>query len=252
MKSMVSILSRLTLLLALTGAVHSEPMKVSDTKGRTINIDLLAVAGDQVTFSVDGKNGEHVVPIGRFDEASQKSIREVAKTLKPRYPELDMDVVVGKRRKKGDSFYMVTQNVTSKIQIKNTDQKMAMPKSKAKIIFIGRDRRTGDAYSILSSDEFELSIEPSKTFIFVPKPFSTSYDSDNRGSGNIGGYQYDSYVLAIIDSDGGVIHQKTSDPSIRSLIDSHFVSAATLTSHPVGTLLNKDMVKTEKSTNTLR
>jgi hypothetical protein len=231
-------------LFVLTCVATAEPMTVSDDKGRKIDIHLLAVDDNNVTFSVKGRRGGHELTIDRFDEASQQQILEAAKALKPRLPKLDIDVVIGKRRKKGDSWYMVTQEVTSKVQIKNTSLKLSLPETKAKIVFIGRGRKTGDFYKILAAGEFELSIEPGKEFEHVCKEFSTTYDSDNRGSGNVGGYQYDSYVLALLDSEGNVIDHKTSDPSIRSLIDGHTISASTIVSYPVETLLTEEMSTT--------
>lgn len=229
------------LLLVSIGLAAGDPMNVSDTNGRDISIDLLQVDGNKVTFSVKGKKGEFELNLDRFDEASQKSILEAAKTLKPRYPELDIDVVIGKRRDKGTSSYMVTQEVSSKVQIENTSLKLPMPKTTARIIFIGRGRKTGDFYKVLAAEEFQVSIKPGKDFEFEPKGFVTRYDSDNRGTGNIGGYQYDSYILALLDEDGRVINHKTSDPSIRALIENHTIMVSKVVAFPVNTLLNEAM-----------
>jgi hypothetical protein len=57
----------------------------------------------------------------------------------------------------------------------------------------------------------------------------------------VGGYQYDSYVLALIDKDGNVVDQKTSDPSIRSLIENHTVMVSDIVSFPVNTLVTEQM-----------
>jgi hypothetical protein len=58
---------------------------------------------------------------------------------------------------------------------------------------------------------------------------TTQYDSDNEGQGNIGGYQYEDYILIMTDQDGKLLRTKT--------LNSNFEKA--LTSQPgiIGKLL---------------
>lgn len=43
------------------------------------------------------------------------------------------------------------------------------------------------------------------------KGFITVYDSDNKGPGNLGGYQYAGYLLVFLSEDGEVVFDQTTD-----------------------------------------
>lgn len=62
---------------------------------------------------------------------------------------------------------------------------------------IGQNTSTPALFSVLSSQSFETTMKPVETFTKETEAFFTSYDSDNKGSGNVGGYQYFGYILAL-------------------------------------------------------
>lgn len=199
---------------------RADLISVRDTKDRTVQIDLLAFEDDKAVFTVPGKGDrEFALPLAHFDAISQEKIKMAARKLKARLPKLELDVTVGRRRKKVN-FYLVRQTVTSKVTIQNTSHSLSFPSAKGRILFIGRNSKNNDIYSILRSQEFEVpQIARSGATEFEPKSFVTEYDSDNDGYGNVGGWQYDSYVVAVLDDDGRILASKTSDPSIRAALE---------------------------------
>ncbi|GAA5483757.1 hypothetical protein [Haloferula sargassicola] len=199
--------------------VLGEPLEVTDTKGRTVSIELLALEGEKAIFTVPGKgDSEYQLPLSQFDEGSQKKIKDAGASLPARVPKVEIDASISKRRKK-ISYYMVRQTVSAKITVQNPSRDLRFPGGKAKVIFIGRNSRDNSVYSVLRTQDFEVpKIESSREFTFETKSFSTEYDSDNDGYGNVGGFQYDSYIVGILGEQGRLLGFKTSDPSIRSAI----------------------------------
>jgi hypothetical protein len=190
-------------------------LTVSNTKGQTIGIELMALDGDSVTFCRPGNPKEYTLPISSFDETSQKLIRQEAAKLPVALPKIKPEVVIGKRRKKGDSYYMVRQEITTKVKLTNLSTRTPVPPIKATVVYIGQNRRTPSVFTILSKQSFETSIEPAATTENELKTFSTSYDSDNKGQGNIGGFQYFGYILAIRDDQENIVLTDISAASIR-------------------------------------
>ncbi|MGL5018880.1 MAG: hypothetical protein ACRDBP_12165, partial [Luteolibacter sp.] len=190
-----------------SGLLTAAPLRVTDLKGRAIEIELVSLVGDSVTFSRAGKT--FTLPISNFDEASQGMIRENAAKLPAVLPKIQPDIIIGKRRQKGDSYYMVKQEISCTVKLTNPSLKEAVPPLKGKILMIGQDRRTPDFFKILSSQAVEASIKPGATFVQEMESFVTSYDSDNKGVGNVGGAQYIGYVLALLNEAGDVVLEHT-------------------------------------------
>jgi hypothetical protein len=139
-----------------SGSLRAAPINVTDLKGRAIDIELVSVAGDSVTFRRAGR--EFTLPIGNFDAPSQDSIRNEAARIPVAVPKIQPEIVIGKRRKKDDSFYMVKQEITCTVKLGNPSNAVAVPPVNGKIVFIGQDRRTPDLFQVLSSQAVETSI----------------------------------------------------------------------------------------------
>lgn len=212
------VLSLASVALAST-AWSAIPISVTDQKGRTIEIQLISLAGDKVTFSRKGDAKEFTMPITNFADTSQDLIRKQAALLPAVLPKIESDVVVGKRRRKDDSFYMVRQEITSTVKLANLDKNAAVPPVEVTLIFLGQNRRTPDILTILSKQSFEASIEPGQTFSKEMRSFITAYDSDNKGFGNIGGFQYYGYILAIVGPDGKISSYTTSSSTVRQQLE---------------------------------
>lgn len=196
-------------------ALRAAPITVTDDKGRSIEIELVSLADNSVTFRRQGNPKEFTLPISQFAEPSQQLIRKQASQLPVAPPKIQPEVVIGKRRKLGDSYYMVKQEITCTLKLSNTGLTARVPTLAGKIVFIGQNQRTPELLYILSAQSVEATIKPGTTFIKDMEPFMTSYDSDNKGAGNIGGYQYFGYILVLADEAGNVVLDQTTTGSLR-------------------------------------
>jgi hypothetical protein len=219
----------------------SAPLTVTDTKGRSIEIELISVNDGDVTFSRKGDPKEFTLPLTNFAETSQKLIKTQAALLPKRLPKMELDAVIGKRRRKDGSYYMVRQEITTTVKITNRDLKQSVPEVEVKLIHIGQNRRTSDIYTILSKQSFKTTIDPAQTITKEMRSFITSYDSDNKGYGNIGGFEYQSYILAVLDPEGKVAVYSASTPSLRKLIESNQHLLEDLLAYPRGKMLTSEM-----------
>lgn len=206
-----------------TAAFCGDPLTVTDQKGRSIEIELVSVANDTVTFTRKGNPKEFTMPVGQLDQKSQELVRTAAadlptvtpKPAAPGLPKIQADVVIGKRRKKEDSYYKVKQEVTGTVKIANLSTTVTTPAMSGKLIYVAQNTRTPSIFCILSSQNFEATVKPGETFTKDMETFTTIYDSDNKGSGNVGGYQYFGYVLALLDDTGAVVLSQTTTGSFR-------------------------------------
>jgi hypothetical protein len=234
------------LLLAVTSlpALAGPVFDVRSSDGKALKIELLEVSGETVTFATVGEKGgkEHSLALGRFDPDSQKRILDEGKDLPPRLPKLDIEVVVSKKREK-DGYYMVNQTVSAKVKLKNLNPRVAFPKSKVHLTYFGRNRRNAENYKVMARKTFDCELAAGGQTEEPVEGFKTRFDSDNKGYGNIGGYQYDSYLLVITDQEGNVIEAKTSDAGVRALLAKDRTKAATVNKTSVNTVLDKDLVE---------
>jgi hypothetical protein len=227
--------------LSVLPAIAGPTLEVRNTEGKPLKIELVAIEGDSVTFIAAGKEAkEHTLPIGKFDASSQEKIREEGQGLPARLPKIDIEVVISNKRDK-QGYYMVNQTVSSKVKIRNLSTRINYPASKGYVVYFGQNRRNDGFFKVMANHNFEFSVPANKTFETDVLGFKTSYDSDNKGYGNIGGYQYESYVLVLTDPEGKVIGTKSTDGSLRSAIEKDLSKAKRLIDLKPDELLNKDL-----------
>ena len=87
-----------------TSAFAAIPITVTDLKGRSIEIELVSLSGDSVTFTRTGNAKEYTLPISNFEENSRVLIRKQAELLPAPSPKIEAAVSIGKRRSKGNSY----------------------------------------------------------------------------------------------------------------------------------------------------
>jgi hypothetical protein len=220
---------------------HARPIQVTDLKGRAIEIEVLSQVGSTVTFRRVGNAKEFSLPLSEFSESSQKIIREEGSQLPAVLPKIQAEVVVGKRRSKGDSSFMVRQDITCTVKLANPSLAIEIPNLRGKIVFIGQDRRTPEILKILSAQSLECTISPGKTFIQEMEVFVTTYDSDNKGVGNIGGSQYMGYILVMTDAAGNVVLSQTVTGSFRQAIEARPESLKELLTYSQGAELTEKL-----------
>lgn len=91
---------------------------------------------------------------------------------------------------------------------------------------------------------FEVTPKPGGTFIKEADPFSTSYDSDNKGSGNVGGYQCAGCFFALTDASDKVILDLTTTGSFRVALANKPELVKKVVALPEGTTLNDKLQST--------
>jgi hypothetical protein len=127
-------------------------------------------------------------------------------------------VVVGKRRQKKDgSWYLVEQTVSAKVTIKNPDTLKPAPPLAIRAFYLGEDRLTGKKHSVLAVRNYEVTLGAGQSDVRELEPHTTIYDSDNKGTGNIGGDQYEGYVLFLLDENGDILRHQTTCSKLNEL-----------------------------------
>lgn len=235
------------LLALLTPVVWAGPtIEVRNSDGKSLMIELLAVEGDNVVFSTTGeKSKEHTLAIAKFDADSQTKIREEGKTLPPRLPKLDIEVVVSKRREK-EGYYMINQEVSAKVKLRNLSARIPFPATKGTITYFGRNRKNPDNYRVMSKRSFDVeALIPNKGTEANVLGFKTRFDSDNKGYGNLGGFEYDSYLLTLVDPEGNILAHKTSDAGVRAVIEKDASKAKQLADLKEGAVVDKNLEVTQ-------
>jgi hypothetical protein len=229
----------LALSLAASALAEAGPiLTVRDSQGRALEIELLSSDGENVSFRRTDNKLEFTLPLARFDEASQAAVREKAASLPPVVPKIEPEVVIGKRRQK-EGYYMERQTVTCTVKLRNTSKNLPVPELTAKMVFIGQDRRVTTKFSVLARREFKIRIEPGQTFSEELKPFTTRYDSDNKGYGNVGGYQYTGFLLVVTDAEDNLVLEHTTDPTIKKGFARDLNFSRMLVGQRAGTVLDE-------------
>lgn len=201
-----------------SAGVSAAPITVTDVKGRAIEVELVSLAGSSVTFRRAGNPKEFTLPLSNFADASQELIRTEVAKIPVAVPKIVADITIGNRRQNGDSYYMKRQEISCTIKLTNSSLNTPIPTVSGKILFIGEDRRTPELLQVLSAQDVEAAIEPGKTFVKEMDTFSTTYDSDNKGAGNVGGSQYIGYILVMTDAAKNVVVDQTLNGSFRQAI----------------------------------
>lgn len=206
------------LLFSSIAALGAPVLEVKDVKGRALEIELIGLEGKNVVFQRKGDPKEFRLPLDQFDTESQTRISNVSAELPTVYPKVDAEVIIGKKREKGNSYYMVKQIINCEVKLKNPSHDLKLPPVTAKVLFIGQNQKDPESYTVLSVQSFPVELPGGGSMANELKPFSTSYDSDNKGTGNIGGYQYSGYLLFFVNDSDEVVFSQTTDANIRSAI----------------------------------
>ena len=232
----------LVAVFALAALAQAGPsLSVHDVKGRALEIELISANAKTVNFRRKDNSKEFTVALDQFDAESQAEIRKQAAALPPVLPVIEADVVVGKRRDKGQSYYMMKQEISCTVKLHNVSQDIELPKLTGKVIFIGRNTRNPDDYTVLSAQEFPVELKIGGDSSTELKPFVTEYDSDNKGVGNVGGYQYSGYLLVFINDKKEVVFDQTTDADIRKAVTGKPKLLAAMAKYTKGAYLDNKM-----------
>ncbi|SHK40326.1 hypothetical protein SAMN02745181_3734 [Rubritalea squalenifaciens DSM 18772] len=205
--------------LLASSLLSAEEILIQNTSGKSIQAEVVSRDGDKVTIKRNKDGRSFTIPLSSLNADSKKKVLKELERLANSYPKLEADIVIGKRRNYSNgSYYMKKMDITSKTTIKNTDLNRGCPPCDCHIILVGQDQREEDLFSVLSNQKFELTPNH-KGAEFEAKPVFTKYDSDNKGTGNIGGYKYVGYLLVVMDKESSVILTKTNYSKIEKAIE---------------------------------
>lgn len=227
-------------LLMMMGSCIAEVITIEDSKGRSIMVDLMS--GNEKSIKIkrlkDGK--VFSMPLSSLSQKSKTEIKKKLKTLKPEYPPLEADVVIGKRRTSENGYYSKTMTITAKVTVTNKDRQNPCPPCQCNIILVGESQSYKDRFLVLTNQSFELTpTDGGKDF--ETEPLITTYYKAY-------GYKYEGYLLVVSDAEGSVLLTKTLFPEIKKAIETEVNFVSKFINYPAQTYLNKSMLETELPT----
>jgi hypothetical protein len=189
------------------------PIDVANKSGQSMTVEVLSYAASSGNVRIQRKDGQIFnTKLDVFDAASQEKIianapKEIAK--------FEMDVSVGKKRRdQGSSSFMENMTITTSVKISNVTHDIDLGETSFTILLVARNSkryadRTQDWYRILSVQKFSTQLPAGKFSEHELKPVLTSYDSD-KDSSNLGGWEFEGYLLVAQDPAGKILATKTS------------------------------------------
>jgi len=236
------------LYLLYTAIAAAEDVSLESKEGKVMVVSLISRQGDKVLIKRKSDNKKFTISPDSLSEKSKKIILEKMKTLKVDYPKLEALVIINKRRK-GDDVSLFTKElkrstITSKITLKKIDSHIPCPTCTMNIVFLGESQRLPDNYMILSNQAFQVT-PTDKGIITKTTPFSTSYDKDKEGVGNIGGYKYVGYLLIITNAEKEIIYTKTNSSVFKKALKLDASAAERAKSFTQNTLCDHNIRKTQ-------
>ena len=205
----------------------AEMRAFTDTSGRTIRGELVTVTGDFVTIKRESDGQNFTVKAGGFSDADityfkAHGLKSVAQpvtggtggtggTPATNAPlRLDVKVISGKTEKQGKYYYLKTQKIAYKVQIKNTEAKRDMDKSHGTIVIFGRRPQTNDDLQVLGKEEFDTGVKSMGTFTYdTQKPMTLTYDAEENNSLRAFGF-----IFVLNDASGKVINVTASSETL--------------------------------------
>ena len=195
-------------MLAMAGQIV-----VSNPQGQTMTVEVLSYTASSGNVQIKRDDGQVInTKISVFDTESQEKIKANAPKELAR---LDLDVSIGRKRaRQGSSSYMKNQTISAKVKVTNQSRDIDLAETKFTLLLVGRNsrryaNRSEDWYKILSNQTFNTKLPAGKFSEHELKSIRTEYDSD-KDSTNVGGWEFEGYLLVAQDADGKVIATKTT------------------------------------------
>lgn len=216
----------ITICLLFTGKVHSQVRDFTSTTGQTIKAEILFVQGTNVILKKSGSKN-FTVPISRFTSADQSFIEKWEKKnagkppahLKNKKPRMTIVVSTGKTNKDDDreSGYVDEhkQKVQMKVELENNDAIYPIQNATLTVMVIGQSPET-KKNAIVSKEIFKkIDLPLNQKRSYEGKPFELWYDD----YGAMYGHKWKGYIVALQDSEGKILGEKTIPGSAAKYID---------------------------------
>jgi len=203
-------------LISFPGQFHSlsaAPIEVAGTTGQKMTVEVISYTASSGNVRIKRADGQLFnTKIDVFDPASRELI--IANAPKE-LAEFEMDVSIGKKRRdQGSSSYMENMTITTSAKITNQSRDVDLDETKFTILLVARNSkryadRSQDWYKVLSVQNFSTQLVAGKFSEHELKLIETSYDSD-KDSSNLGGWEFEGYLLVAQDKEGKIIATKTT------------------------------------------
>lgn len=197
----------------------AEQIVVSNPKGQSMTVEVLSYTTSSGNVQVKRDDGQVInTKLSVFDKESQEKIIANAPV---ELADLDLDVSIGrKRERQSTSSYMKNQTITAKVKVTNKSRDIDLPDTKFTVLLVGRNSRRyadrdQDWYKVLSNQTFSTKLPAGKFSEHEMKSVRTEYDSDKDDT-NLGGWEFEGYLLVAQDADGKVIATKTTLGDVRT------------------------------------
>lgn len=204
------------LLITIIGtlsSLHAAVIEVASTSGQKMTVEIISHTASSGNVRIKRADGQFFnTKISVFDAASQeKIIANAPKEL----PDFTFDVSNGRQRaRQGNSAYMQEMTITTSVKVENRSRDIDLDQTNCTIVLVGRNakryaNRAYDWYKILSVQKFSTKLVAGKSSEHELKAIETVYDQD-KDSSNLGGWEFEGYLLVAQDEEGNIIATKTS------------------------------------------
>jgi hypothetical protein len=204
----------LTLILAAGwSSLEAALIEVANTAGQKMTVEIVAYTASSGNVRIKRTDGQFFnTKVSVFDAASQeKIIANAPKAL----PDFTFDVSIGRQRaRQGNSAYMQNMTITTSVKVENKSRDIDLDQTNCTIVLVGRNSRryadrAQDWYKVLSVQKFSTQLAAGKGSEHELKAVETSYDQD-KDSSNLGGWEFEGYLLVAQDEKGNIIATKTT------------------------------------------
>ena len=222
MKDLSSLLFMFAFSLTFSVQAFAEVRVFTDTTGRTIRGELVAVNGEFVTIKREADQQNFTVKATNFSEAdiafftknglkpSAAPTANAAGTPASIAPlRLDVKIYSGKSQKPSKSNYEQIQKVSYKVDIKNTETKRDLPKSHCVLVIFAKVLSRDDENQVIGREEFDVELPALKSYTYeMANPITVIHDGERYGLRASG------YICVMKDKAGKVLNVTASSENL--------------------------------------
>ncbi len=127
--------------------------------------------------------------------------------------------MIGKRREIENNPTSKRKSVSCTLKLANLSTTVRAEKLRGIILFFGKHMVDPDTYLVLSTQEFEATVETGRSFSKDMEPFGIfPYSGSNLDGEKVGGHRYYGHLLALYDSEGKLILTDTLASDFRAAL----------------------------------
>lgn len=211
----------LLLVLSICIQGRAEYIKISNTEGRVIEVELTDLEDDKVSFRM--RNGsKHTVGMEQLASQSQELIKEwhekASKVLLSQSDRLRISIHTSRDAKDTDGGYTgwkdIDEKIEPKVVIENLEYTKDFSGLNATLALIGESVVDSRELKVLFKESFKFSVKQRDTHVWHGTPFKVEYlIDDNDSFDDSYGHRYRYSFIVIWNDDGSVAWVKSSRSS---------------------------------------